>query len=441
MSVKDPQLLEAIRRQFDSAPYPRVPIEDSPKDDPVKIFIHSIQTPYYLRDQRVIDPKDRVILDAGCGSGVKSLALAIANPGAHIVSLDLSPESVNVARHRLEYHGIENVEFHALSIYDLPQLGITFDYINCDEVLYSLPDPAAALQVMQSVLKPDGIIRANLHSRIQRQRYYRGQQIFREMGLFEDGPTGVEAAVVREFMQALDSTVEMKLYGWNEKYEVGETSDEIILMNYLLAGDTGFTIPDAFKLMGGAGLEFISMLHWKKWDLLGLLKDPDHLPTVWQQWLVRATDEDRLRLFELLHPLNRLIDFWCGNPRSQVPTPLDQWDQATWESARVYLHPFMRTDEQYQTLSSSVDYMRPAEILYEPYGIMNLMDSTAVGCILALWDGALTFSQLVDHHLRCHPLDPITLTPCDRAQIASLLKAFLKKQAKYAVFLIEPALI
>lgn len=439
MSVKDPQLLEVIRRQFDSAPYPKTPIEDSPKDDPQKIFIHTIQTPYYLRDQQVVNPADCVILDAGCGSGAKSLALAIANPGAHIVGVDLSPASVNVARHRLEYHGVHNAEFHALSIYDLAQLGLTFDYINCDEVLYSLPDPAAALQVMQSVLKPDGVIRVNLHSRLQRQRYYRGQSIFKGLGLFDNGPSSSEAGVVREFMQALKPTVEMKRFGWSEKYESSDRSDEVILMNYLLAGDTGFTISDAFEMMRAAGLDFISMLHWKKWDLSSLFKNPTDLPPVWTQLLADATDEDRLHLFERLHPMNRLIDFWCGNPRSHTATPLSQWDDVTWAGATVHLHPYMKTDAMYQTLAESVEYVRPVELSYQPFEAKLLIDSTLAGSLLALWEQPRSVAQLVDRYLALHPIDPITMVPCDRTQATSLVTTFLKQQAKYVAVLIEPA--
>jgi len=57
----------------------------------------------------------------------------------------------------------DNTEFHVISIEELPQLGLSFDYINCDEVLYFFPDPSVGLQAMKSVLQPDGIIRTNLH--------------------------------------------------------------------------------------------------------------------------------------------------------------------------------------------------------------------------------------------------------------------------------------
>lgn len=47
------ELLEKIRQQFDSAPYPRVPLDKSPKDDPNVLYIHNLVTPYYLRTKNL----------------------------------------------------------------------------------------------------------------------------------------------------------------------------------------------------------------------------------------------------------------------------------------------------------------------------------------------------------------------------------------------------
>jgi len=52
---------------------------------------------YYLRNQKVIKTKGKLVLDAGCGSGYTSLTLAEANPGAKIVGVDISDKSVDIA--------------------------------------------------------------------------------------------------------------------------------------------------------------------------------------------------------------------------------------------------------------------------------------------------------------------------------------------------------
>ena len=186
MNHPESELQEKIRQQFDLVTYPRAPVEKSPKDDYELLFIHNLVTPYYLKNQKVIETEDKVILDAGCGSGYKALVLAEANPGAKIVGIDISEKSVELARKRLQYHGFDNAEFHVLPIEELPSLGLEFDYINNDEVLYLLPDIVAGLQGMKSVLKPNGIIRTNLHSSLQRHNYLRAQEIFQMMGLMNE---------------------------------------------------------------------------------------------------------------------------------------------------------------------------------------------------------------------------------------------------------------
>lgn len=316
--------LDRIREQYDRSPYPRIPLESSPRTDYNSLFIHSLVTPYYLRYQRVVETQDKLILDVGCGSGYKSLLLAEANPGARIVGIDLSPQSIELAKQRLAHHGFENVEFHAMSIDDLPRLGMTFDYINCDELLYILPNPIAGLQVMKSVLKPQGLLRSNLHSAYQRQGYHRGQALFQMLGLTEENPGEYEVSVVIETMQALKDEVMLKAQNWRPAYET-PNSEEGILMNLLLLGDKGFTIADLFTMLRETDLAFLSMVDWRHWEVSDLFKDGDDLPAFIGMSLLGASAEERLRLFELLHPVHRLIDFWCCHPDNVEVTPIDHW--------------------------------------------------------------------------------------------------------------------
>ncbi|MDX2098114.1 MAG: class I SAM-dependent methyltransferase, partial [Leptolyngbyaceae cyanobacterium bins.59] len=195
--------LETMRQQFDNAPYPAIPLETSPRDDLDALYIHTLVTPFYLRNQQILETRGKVLLDAGCGTGYTSLLLAEANPGARIVGIDLSEKSVELAANRLHHYGFEDVEFHAMSIEDLPQLGLEFDFINCDETLYLLPDPLAGLQAMKAVLKPEGIIRTNLHSSLQRDFCYRAQRVFTLMGLMEGAIEDLQVELTRQFMMAL----------------------------------------------------------------------------------------------------------------------------------------------------------------------------------------------------------------------------------------------
>jgi 2-polyprenyl-3-methyl-5-hydroxy-6-metoxy-1,4-benzoquinol methylase len=251
------ELIENIRQQFDNTPFPRIPLEQSPKDNSEFLYLHNLVTAYYFRNRRVINTEGKVILDAGCGTGYKSLVLAIANPGAKIVGIDLSEQSVKLADRRLQYHGVANAEFYALKIEELPSLGLQFDYINADEVLYLLPDPVAGLQAMKSVLATNGIIRTNLHSSNGRAGVFRAQAVFKTMGLMNGSPGELEIEIVRETMEALQDEVGLKAFTWNSDRAQNEAG---IMANYLLVGDKGCTIPEVFVILRGADLEFIRKL-------------------------------------------------------------------------------------------------------------------------------------------------------------------------------------
>ncbi len=427
MQAQASDLVEKIRQQFDSAPYPRIPVDESPKDKPNFLYIHNLVTAYYLRNQKVIDTKEKVILDAGCGSGYKSLVLAEANPGAKIVGVDISEASVKLAEQRLQYHGVENAEFHVSFLEDLPKLGMEFDYINCDDVLYLLPDPVAGLQAMKSVLQPDGIIRVNLHSSLQRANFFRAQNLFKFMGLMDDNPEDMEIGIVQEIMNALKDGVSLKTQTWNSKYKEDSAKD-LILANQLLVGDKGATIPELFSLLKAANLEFINMVNWWQWDLMALFEETDNLPAFLGMNLPNLSAEEKLHLFELFHPIHRLLDLWCGNPdKTQSFVPVEEWADSDWQTAKVHLHPQLKTPKFREDLIACVTEARPFLISEHLSLVENLVsiDSSMALCFIPLVEQPQPITSLIERWKQVRPLNPVTLEPTDEKQAFYLLQQLL----------------
>ena len=438
MENQESDLIEQIRQQFDYAPYPRIPLEQSPESEYELLYLHNLVTAYYFRNRKVINTEGKLILDAGCGSGYKSLVLATANPGAKIVGIDLSEQSVKLARHRLEYHGFENAEFYAIKIEELPSLGLQFDYINADEVLYLLPDAVAGMQAMKSVLKPDGIIRTNLHSSNGRAGVFRAQAVFKTMGLMNGSPGEVEIEIVRETMEALQDEVGLKAFTWNSD----RAQDEgWIMANYLLVGDKGCTIPELFALLRATDLEFINMVAWRRWDLMDLFKDPDDLPPFLAMSLPEASVEEQLHLFDLLHPLHRLFDFWCGNPGTQAFVPVAEWTEADWQSARVHLHPQLRTSQAREDLSNCIASDTPFGIsryIIVPTLAPIAIYSTIAPCLLPLWDGPQSAVSLVQKWLQIRAEAAVNLDPAAQETAFEEVKELLTKLEVFLYVLLEP---
>lgn len=436
MDRENLELIENIRQQFDNTPYPRIPLEQSPKDNCELLYLHNLVTAYYFRNRKIINTEGKVILDAGCGTGYKSLVLALANPGAKIVGIDLSEESVKLAEQRLQYHGVADAEFYALKIEDLPALNLEFDYINADEVLYLLPDAIAGLQAMKSVLAPDGIIRTNLHSANGRAAMFRAQAAFRAMGLMNETPGELEIEIVRETMEALQDEIWLKVFAWNAYHR---KDDGWILANHLLLGDKGCSVPELFALLRAADLEFISMVAWSRWDLMDVFKDPDDLPTFLAMSLPETSVEERLHLFELFHPIHRLFDFWCSNRGTQAFVPVAGWTDADWQSARVHLHPQLRTSEVREDLNNCIASETPFEI--SRYIVLTLapvaIESTIAACFLPLWDGPQSAVSLAEKWLQSRDEPAVNLEPIALETAFDRVKELLIRLEVFLYVLLE----
>jgi 2-polyprenyl-3-methyl-5-hydroxy-6-metoxy-1,4-benzoquinol methylase len=428
--------LEKLRQHFNQAPYPRTPLEAFPTD-PNRLYVHSVETAYYRRYRRVVNPAGMVILDAGCGTGYKSLELAVANPGAKIVGIDLSEDSIDLANKRLEFHKVENVEFHAMPLEDVSKLGMQFDYINNDEVLYLIPDPIAGLKAMQSVLKPEGILRTNFHSALQRAVYLRSQSFFRELGLLADAPTDEDVELVREMMRSLKDGIRIKEQTWRAAFE---TETELVLANHLLKGDKGWDLPEFFDALQMSGLEFVGMVNWWQWDLMALFKDIDDLPIEIAMGIAEKSIEEQLHLFELLHPIHRLLDLYCGAPiELDEQEPVSDWTNAQWQNAMIHLPMQLRTDAIREDLVDRISTMRTfymrdfLALTDDPVAIDSLMAS----CLLPLLDGPQPLSILVDRWMKVYPVNPVTLALTEVETALEMLKQLLVRLEAWGYLMVE----
>jgi 2-polyprenyl-3-methyl-5-hydroxy-6-metoxy-1,4-benzoquinol methylase len=429
---------EKIRQQFEATPYPNNSVEETPKNRLNLLYVYNFVTPFYLRNQELVNTKDKVILDAGCGSGYTSLALAEANPDAKIIGVDLSAESVKLARQRLQYHGFDNAEFYTLSIEDLSQLGMLFDYINCDETLYLLTDPILGLQAMKSVLQPHGIIHTNLHSYRQRFYYYQAQELFQLMGLMDGTPLEFEAKLVQEIMASLKDDVVLKQRAWDNAFD---QAPSLALVNHLLQGDKGYTVKQMFAMLQASDLEFISMVQWRHWELMDLFKNRDDLPAFLAMSLPELSVEEQLHTFELLHPAHRLLDFWCGHPnQGKEFEQISEWTLADWQSTRVHLHPQLKTEQIKQDLINCIaggSSWSVANYINLPLKGSIELDNTLVGCLLPLWEGGQPFNALVQRWLLIKPIDIVTLEPISYEQACCEVQNLLSKLEVFLYVLLE----
>ncbi len=98
------------------------------------------------------------VLEAGCGVGAQTVILARNSPEARFTSIDLSPESLAAAQAAVRCEGFNNVRFQPADIFHLPFAEAAFDHVFVCFVLEHLSQPAAALEQLKRVLKPNGTL-------------------------------------------------------------------------------------------------------------------------------------------------------------------------------------------------------------------------------------------------------------------------------------------
>jgi SAM-dependent methyltransferase len=101
-------------------------------------------------------PAGSRVLEAGCGVGAQTRILARRSPGAHFVSVDLSAQSLALAREAIEREGLGNVEFKQADLFALPFAEASFDHVFVCFVLEHLRRPEDALAVLLRMLRTGG---------------------------------------------------------------------------------------------------------------------------------------------------------------------------------------------------------------------------------------------------------------------------------------------
>lgn len=96
------------------------------------------------------------ILDVGCGGGIFSEALA--KEGAIVTALDLSAESLEVARQHANDHQ-HDIRYECMAIEDFAKTHEqAFDVVTCLEMLEHVPDPKSIITACARCVKPGGKI-------------------------------------------------------------------------------------------------------------------------------------------------------------------------------------------------------------------------------------------------------------------------------------------
>src|SRR5919106_690320 len=274
MTVPSP--MDEVRAQYEARPYP----PRDPRDEAIRLITgtpsHVLEINHYLFSGRLNFARPFRALVAGGGTGDACIMLAQQLvdrrcPG-EVVYLDVSTASRQICEGRAKARGLRNINFLTGSLLDLPSMPIgQFDYIDCTGVLHHLPDPAAGMRALASVLNPDGGMGVMLYGEYGRSGVYPLQELLqtlapRSMAL-ED-----RIAITKRLFRFLRTTT---LFRRNPYLNDHVTGGDAGLYDLLLHScDRALTVPEIGAMAQQAGLRVVAFLEPVRYEPATYMSDP-----------------------------------------------------------------------------------------------------------------------------------------------------------------------
>jgi ubiquinone/menaquinone biosynthesis C-methylase UbiE len=147
---------ERERSAFEASHFDAPNLKADPKDvaryfNPPANTVHPLEYAFNLLG----DLRGKTVLEYGCGDGINTILLA--NRGAKIISLDLSPELIDLARKRVVANGLSSgVEFIVGSAHNVPLPDESVDVVVGIAILHHL-DLFLASREVNRVLRKGGM--------------------------------------------------------------------------------------------------------------------------------------------------------------------------------------------------------------------------------------------------------------------------------------------
>jgi SAM-dependent methyltransferase len=126
--------------------------------------------------------KDRKVLEIGCGIGTDTINFARA--GARVTAVDLSGESIKVARRRADIFGLsDRIDFRRGDAEELTSLVAPepYDLVYSFGVIHHTPNPQRVVEAIKSFMSASSELRIMLYSKVSYKLFW----VMREEGVWD----------------------------------------------------------------------------------------------------------------------------------------------------------------------------------------------------------------------------------------------------------------
>jgi len=161
--------IETVQEYWDARP---CNIRHSAKEVGSKEYFDEVEARKYLVEPHI--PafaefgrwRGKRVLEVGCGIGTDSINFARA--GAHLTAVDLSAESLRIARQRADLMGVgDRIDFRQANAEELTSVvdDGPYDLVYSFGVIHHTPHPEAALREMRALISPGGTLKLMVYHR------------------------------------------------------------------------------------------------------------------------------------------------------------------------------------------------------------------------------------------------------------------------------------
>ena len=189
------------------------------------------------------------VLVAGCGTGQHPLGEATRLKNSHVTAVDLSLSSLSYASRKTKEYGVTNIDYIQADILDLKMLGKQFDIVQSVGVLHHMKHPLLAWEILESCLKPGGLMKIGLYGEVARKNVVMARDIISNLNI------GTSHREMVQFREQIKSSSDPLLGSLKRELDFYSTSTFRDLVFHIQ--EHRFTAHDLYKCFHSLKLNFI----------------------------------------------------------------------------------------------------------------------------------------------------------------------------------------